>query len=205
MRELPIFFCRAHANRRRPDTGSALTPAGCRRPPAQQRNPARVGSAASSRESTLAHALPRNGLALPIGPAFEGRRVFERTAACGFSPGSCDEPRTCCGFHQTNQTNSALRIQRSVGAYAGISKSIEFRPLCTLFTSATAAPLHYPGRLRGTTLGRDLTTCALVPRSSPSGVLSPTGIAVIGTPLPDPPAAAAGAPEPAPDIAGVAM
>lgn len=61
-------------------------------------------------------------------------------------------------------------------------------------------------RVRGTTLGRDRTTSALVPRSSPSGPFSPTGMAVIGTPLPGAAALAvaaeAGAPAATPDIAG---
>ncbi len=68
---------------------------------------------------------------------------------------------------------------------------------------------RYPGRFRGTTFGRDRTTSARVARSSPSGFLSPTAIAVTGTPLLEPVepvvAAVIGAAPGAPDIAGVAM
>src|SRR6185312_15913182 len=101
--------------------------------------------------------------------------------------------------------NSASRYNACCRACRQIQK-FEFLPLCPISTSATAAPSPYPRRLRGTTLGRDLTTCALVARSSPSALFSSTGIAAIGTPLPDPVAAAAtGVPEPTPDIAGAAM
>jgi hypothetical protein len=60
-------------------------------------------------------------------------------------------------------------------------------------------------RCRGTTFGRDRTTSAFVPRFSPSGFFSPTGMAVIGPPLPGPAAptaAVAGAAPATPDLAG---
>lgn len=130
--------------------------------------------------------------------------MFRAGAGIRFAPGKHDEQvDRLRSFYNTHHSNSCYGYD--TGKPLSPHQKYSFLALCTLLTCATAAPAHYHGRLRGTTLGRDRTTSALVPRSSPSGFFSPTGIAVIDTLLPDPPAAVVGAPPPTPDIAGVAI